>query len=555
MQAITIAIGKAGINFFAQELVIKELLNLLSALKPPDRTIQVGDITWNQDSIKATNIVIYLTQGTLLNFSPRFQSISQQSGGNFPLTMGANNFSAQYVWEEHWRAYTYLPGQHGGGSWEEAMWSPVDKKFSYPPAFSGLTVTVPLQFEYDAQSQKWSIVAGTSSGSAVSSSANIPGGSVIQEEDQQCFSSHVSDATASAVSAIDFGSSLNTLIAGTIASIPGSGDLGNGIVYDFSLGDSALQFPNNDGIQMGVKGGASYKGASFSGDRPPSLPLPVPPSDSDTHHLNMYVSNYEVDALNWGFYNAGELNLHIIPQNLPDPSVLDVSKYTTMEPTLTPYAAFVMNAEITQNSAPVTSFQTAYVFTSQVMSHLQAQLPANVYTLIQALPSNAFLSQASLETFLTTATVPAEYFKTIENAGQSAAMVLTQDIKFVMTIQNNASPLPYIEFSVSRTDVLTNLQLGVASNNAQTMQFGFANAVNTVTYTGSSIPGFNGQIFEEFTWNLTAESEYMTTLHAMGKTGVPLPIMADFQFDFTNASLSVQQGYISILASVLYKNS
>jgi hypothetical protein len=557
MQAITIAIGKTGINFFAQELVAKELVNLLSALKPPDRTIQVGDITWNSDSTKATNIVIYLTQGSLSNFSPRFQSISQQSGGVFPLMIGANNFSAQYAWEEHYRAYIYFPNRYGGGgSWEEALWSPVDKKFTYPPAFSGLTVTVPLQFEYDNQSQKWSIVAGTSSGTAVSSSAKIPGDSVIQKEDQQCFSSHVSDATASAVSAIDFSSSLNKLIAGTIASIPGSGNLGNGIVYDFSLSDpSQLHFPNNDGIQMGVKGGASYNGTAFSGITPPSLPMPTPPSDGDAHQLNMYVSNYEVDALNWAYYKAGLLNLTITPQDLNDPSVLNVSDYTTLEPKLAPYSAFVMNAEIRQNSAPVTSFQAVYVYTTAAMNYLKTQLPGNVYQLVEKLPSNAFLSKAALGNFLTQATVPAQYFTTIENIGLTSAMVLKQDVAYTLLIQNGKPPneQPNIRFSVSRTDVLTNLGLGVSSNNTQTMKFGFANAENTVAYTGSSIQGFDGKIFEEFTW-IFAEKHYADILVAMGQKGVPLPIMEDFQFDFTDARLSVQDGYISILANVLYKN-
>lgn len=282
--------------------------------------------------------------------------------------------------------------------------------------------------------------------------------------------------------------------------------------------------------------------------------MPAPLADSDSHHLNMYVSNYEIDALNWAYYKAGKLNLNITPQDLTDPSVLDVSQYTSMEPALAPYSAFVMNAEITQNSAPVTSFQTAYVFTKTVMTYLQSQLPSDVYRLIQALPSNAFLTKASLDAFLTQATVPAQYFTSIEQAGQVAAMSLAQDIKFVLTIQNNQTPQPTIEFSVNRTDVLTNLALGMSKNNTQTMQFGFANADNTVKYIGSSIPGFNGAIFQEFTCNLIGESNYVSTLRNVGKTGVPLPIMEDFQFDFAGAQLSVQQGYVSILANVLYKS-
>jgi hypothetical protein len=548
MQAITIAIGKAGIGFFAQQLVAKELVNLLSGLKPPDKTISIGHINIIYSS--ADNIVIKLTQGKLLNFSPAFQSINQQSGGNFPLVMAAGNFSAQYNWEETYKyTFCYLVPSVGIMCDDPDN---KDKTFTYIPDFSQLTVNVPLQFEYDSQNRRWSIVAGTSSGNAVSSHANIPSDSIIQQEDQECFSSHVSDATSSAISAIDFSSSLNSLIAGNIASIPGSGDLGNGIVYDFSLGDSGLLFPDNDGIQMGVKGGAGYQGTPFSGDTPPSLPLPLPPSDTDTHHLNMYVSNYEVDALNWAYYEAGLLNLLIKPQDLPDPQLLKVSSYVSYEPSLAPYTAFVMYAQITQNSAPVTSFQTVYLFSKAVMNLLQTQLPANIYQLIQGIAGNAYLSQADVENFLTEATVPNQYFATIENAAKTMAMALTQDISYTLTIQNNGNPQPNIKFSVRRTDVLTNLGLGVSVNNTQTLQFGFANADNAVKYESSSIPGFNGPIFETIVW-VIAEGMYAQNLADLGKMGVPLPIMRDFQFDFENAQLSIQNGYVSILANVNYK--
>ncbi|HEX8734774.1 MAG TPA: hypothetical protein VF721_05580, partial [Pyrinomonadaceae bacterium] len=80
MQAITIAIGKTGVDFFARELVIKELVKILSGLTPPDRTISVPEFFYDS-VIEATNIIINLTQGKLLDFSPQFQSISQQSNG------------------------------------------------------------------------------------------------------------------------------------------------------------------------------------------------------------------------------------------------------------------------------------------------------------------------------------------------------------------------------------------------------------------------------------------------------------------------------------------
>jgi hypothetical protein len=547
MQAITVAIGKAGINFFAQELIAAELINSLSSLTPPGKNIPIGG--FNIDYSSVANLVINLTNGTLLNFDPVFQSISQQDGGVFPLCIEANNFSAQYNWEETYVWTLCWGGPYPGCDNPENK----DNKFTYRPGFNNFVVTINLQFQYNSQNQDWEISVQSVNPNTPNASPNIPSGSILQQQDQGCFTSHLDDVTASAISAIDFATPVTNLINGMIASIPGSGDLGNGIVYDFSLGDSGLLFPDNDGIQMGVKGGASYNGAPFSGDTPPSLSLPLPPSDADAHHLNMYVSNYEVDALNWAYFEAGKLNLLITPQDLDDPQLLDVSTYTSYESALEPYSAFVMNAQITQNSAPVTSFQTAYIYTSDVMTLLKSQLPTNIYNLIQALPSNAYLSQADVDAFLTKATVPNQYFATIENAGKVAAMVLTQDISYTLLIQNNDNPPPNIKFSTKRIDVLTNLGLGISSNNAQTLQFGFANALNSTTYDSSTIAGFDGVIFEAIVWAI-AEGLYAENLADLGKTGVPLPIMQNFQFDFENAELSIQNGYVSILASVLYKS-
>ncbi|HNM25309.1 MAG TPA: hypothetical protein PKL15_07760, partial [Saprospiraceae bacterium] len=203
----------------------------------------------------------------------------------------------------------------------------------------------------------------------------------------------------------------------------------------------------------------------------------------------------------------------------------------------------------------VTSFQTAYIFGTTVMDLLKKQLPSNIYTLIQGLPSNAFLTQSDLENFLTTATVPDTYFATIEAAGLVTAMVLTQSMDFNLVIQNGQPTMPYIKIQVDRIDVLTDLQLGLNANNNQTMQFGFASAQNSATFLESSIPGFNGPIFSEVVWPATAETNYADALEKMGATGVPLPIMEGLSFDFTNAQLSVQEGYVSILANVQYNNA
>src|SRR5215813_1018180 len=414
MQAIAIGIGKNGINFFAKHYLVGNLLNLLARLTPPPRTVNVPNFRWVVDAgtkWEYSSVSIALDNGGLENFRPAFDSIAQGIDSNrtpiFTLTFRADNFSARYAWTEnyHWDKYYHtfngkIPVSHHDSGVSSTP-------LTYTPGFGKLTATVVVQFSFVSAHNAWEITVRDTSGQASGVQANIPSKSILQHQENSCTESHVSDATAQAIDGIDFATPINSLITGIVGTIPGSGNLGNGILYDFSLGDSGLLFPNNDGIQMGVKGGASYNGAPFSGDKPPSLPLPATPGDNDVHHLNMYVSNYEVDALNWGYYKAGKLNLTIQPQDLPDPSALDVATYTTFEPTLKPYSAFVMFADIAQNAAPVSSFQVVYIYTAAVMAILKQQLPPSIYLLIEALPSNAYLALSDLETFLTNATVPA----------------------------------------------------------------------------------------------------------------------------------------------------
>jgi hypothetical protein len=561
MQAITIAIGKAGVNFFAQQYLGDNLTNTLGKLKPPDNTISVANFEWSPDtdtSWSYSDISIELTDGALENFAPTYQGVVQGVTSDsketpiFTLTIVANDFSVSYSWTEN---YQYV---HDWTTWVGRIPTHHHKSgsastpLSYSPSFESLTITPIVQFLYSSANNAWEISVSSISTQPSGEAANIPTASILQHQDNSCFSSTVSSATAQSLEDINFVQAINGLITGILATIPASGDLGSGIVYDFSLGDSGLLFPNNDGIQMGVKGGATYNGTSFSGSNPPSLPLPAPLADSDTHHLNMYVSNYEVDALNWAYYEAGNLNLIITQEDLEeyDPDALKVSTYTTLEPSLNPYAGCVMQAQVAQNAAPVSSFQTVYVYTADVMALLQKQLPANIYQLLQALLGNAYLTQADVDNFLTSATVPQTYFAQIEDAGKTTAMVVTQDMDFTLVIQTGDPQQPYIKFNVQRADVLTALQLGPSKNNTQALQYSFTNATNTATYISSSIAGFNGAIFGTVVWPIVAEPLYEEALQAQGNTGVPLPIMQGFRFLFDQAEISVQQGYVSILADV-----
>lgn len=565
MQAITIGIGKTGIQFFAQKFLSGQIVNLLKTLNPPDRTISIDSFSYpdgDSGSWTINNMKIELSNGSMVGYGPAYQGIAQgQSGGVavFTLSFAAGAFTAAYAWQESYDWVDSGSVDNNGHDYPYHRTGQKTNEYDYAPAFSALSVQVVVQFTFNPQAKAWEVTVKKTSGNATAQDPNIPKKSVLQNQtDGNCsFSSHVDYATTQSIDSIDFATPVNKLISGILATIPGSGNLGDGITYDFSMGDSGPLFPDNDGIQMGVKGGASYNGSVFSSPVPPSLPLPTPPGDTDTHHLNIYVSNYEVDALQWAFYEAGKLNGVVTPDELSDPNVLKMKTYYQADKALIPYKNCFMNAHITLNAAPVSSFQMVYELSTPVMALLQTQLPAAVYNQLSYLQGNNYTSLASLESDLSSVGITnqeTKYCSMIEAAAKSMGMVVMHDINFKLVVHcENLNPpdYPVVIFNVRRTDILGALALGLGPGNTQTMQFNFTNVEFKVSFVSSTIPHFDGTALSMI-WQNAGENNYAGLLKKMGTTGVPIPIMAGFQFDFTNAVLSVQEGYVSILANVQY---
>ena len=560
MQAITIAIGKAGIQFFAQQFLSGQILNLLKTLQAPTRNITVPSFKYSDLPGSTTTISSYsleLAQGQILNFTPSYSDeVTQgQSGGValFTLNFPAGPFQAAYNWEEtyHWDTEGVTNGPHPAPYHQSG-----DKNYSsdYTPEFSGMLVTVVVQFAYDTQSGAWQIIVQSTNGQSTVLDTKLPSHSVLRYQSGGCSGYHFDQTTLQAIEDINFGPPINALIEGVLKTIPGSGNLGNGILYDFSLGDGGIAFPNNDGIQMGVKGGASYNGTAFSAASSPSLAFPPPPADADSHHLCMYVSNYEVDALNWAFYKAGKLNTVVNADDLPDPNILKVKTYVSNCPELKPFSAFSMQAQITLNSAPVTSFQSVYELTKAVLDVLKTQLPADQYNYLSNLQGNNYTSVSDLESDMQEVGITPTYFPLIEAAAKVQAMVVTHDINFALNIQTFKPDEPNIVFNIQRTDILTNLSLGIGPNNAQTMQFQFNNLGWSASFVSSNIPNLNASALHNI-WSYAGEAQYDGLLVKLGTSGVPVPIMQGFQFDFSNAELSIQDSYISVLANVSYQTS
>ncbi|MEO3787246.1 hypothetical protein ABGB12_28300 [Actinocorallia sp. B10E7] len=553
MQALSLAIGPAGINYFAQRLVVQQMAKTLAGVQPPNRTIPIPNFSslgfGYSDSYSKISIV--LSNGTLSGFNPGYRQVTQKGGGQFDLTLLAQTFTAKYGWHETYDDYSCITS----GEFPSCQrYSNQQKNFPYAPGFGSLTTVVTLGFQYDKTNNTYDIVVvGTPAVTTGGTSANIPGGSIIQNEDAGCFTSHVSDATAASVASIDFATPISTIFTPLIKSIAASGHLTDDITYDFAIGDSGLYFPGDRGLAIGITGSVTYKGAPYPGTPPVGLPVPPPPTDA--HHLQLYVSNYELDALYWAFCQDGRLAVTVHASDLPDPEVLHCKTYVSLIKAFKPYAAFAMRADVVPRQAPKVAFQKVWVLTETVMETLKNQLPSTVYTLLDGLEGNAYAAQAAFEQDLQDATIDRQYWQAIERAAYASGMVMTEDLQFTLTILNGATSQPDIVFDLVRTDILQNLGLGVhqgSGSPSQTLTFDFVHADYKATFVSSTVPNFDGAGFGEQIWPIAGEPSYDKELAAIGRIGSPLPIMSGFQFLFEDAELSIQEGFVSILAKMTY---
>jgi hypothetical protein len=579
MQGITIGIGSQGIHFFIEHYLKDVLTRKFHEIRQ-NRTIYVGpgpQYNWDRSDLRnwfgsydsgAAQLNVQLSGGTLENFNPVFNGVKQGANGSFDLGFTTSNFDMEYQWAE---AYLY--------QWRDSGCDPTDPNTdctvhydpnknsgllgSFKVNYAQLVISLKVLFTFNSDSKVWEFKAQDFSAPTVKPGPlpSVPGRSWVKAS-ESCFSTHASDQSKSAITSIDFAQLMNDGIQGILATIPASGDMGDLIKYDFSLGDQGLVFPGNNGLQIGIRGGASYNNVPSPPKAAPPLPLPAPPADADTHHLNMYVSGTELDALYWACWKANKLNQKITKTDLDTPALLDTNNYSVDY--IAQYPDCAMMLEVSPTEAPITTFQKVWIYDADVMRKLQADLRPDVWKCIKNWGGTAFVSKDVLETKLHkdaehhhVQLTPGE-IESIEQAGsqKGGGMVMTSHLKVTLLIDNSANPLPYITVPVTRTDVFTELALDHGPNQTQTLKHSFISAGFIASKGGveTNVPGFTwSDGFAANFWQLIGEPAYDSAIKHIGKNGSPLPITAGLKFDFTNAELNVQDGYVWIKAKVEYK--
>lgn len=552
LQGLTLALSESGIEVFAKDLIAGQIAGQLAKLTPPDNSFKVGDfsIPDANGSDNYEDITVSLSQGSLRNFDPIYDSIMQDADGAFSLTLQADSFEVDYQWNEDYKKFIcttvcFDPNHY-------------NKTYGYTVSFASLVITVALKLTY---SDSWSLVVTGVTSQPSAADPSIPKDSILQNQEVSgCFRTRIGQQTKAAVSTIDFETPIKDLIGNLGVKIPSTGRLTQDIDFLFGTGPSGLTFPGDKGMQVGVTGQVTYEGTPYSGGTPPQLPVPEVPS---TKHLAYYVAAYEFDALFWAFYRQGLLKLLIRPGDLPDPSALYTNTYrnTPLQGLYQQYPNHTMTAYVAAAQAPTVSFQTLYDLSSPVLAQLAEELPAQVIDKLRGLQNQYFLDESSFFQSLvnTLGESDAEQWKaTIENAAMGAGTVVAHSNRVTFSVLQGGDSIPVLSFSVTQQNVLSVLQLGIsASGTTQTLQFGFQIVPASVetTLISTTISSITTNNFG-YVWSFVLEPEFANEVAEMGKQGIALPRVPGFAFLFTDAQITTEAdegGYVSVLTDFEYQ--
>ena len=265
MQAITTAISDAGIQFFGRELIGSILADKLRSMSIPDRDIAIGRI--NIVYSHADDIRIRFDEpcaqrvlAALHSRPPGCERCVRRRprGGRLRRALRvAGNLQVHLV---------LVPSRRPGSSRQKPNNRQGD--YTYVPRARAFRANVETRFAYNSGSDTYEVQT-TGSNATSDVAPNIPGGSIINKEQQGCFTSNVSDATAKAIASVDFRGAIQQVMPQLLRSIPASGKLTPDITFEFKLGDDKMTFPE-PGYPIGATGQARWKNELYPGPVPES---------------------------------------------------------------------------------------------------------------------------------------------------------------------------------------------------------------------------------------------------------------------------------------------
>jgi hypothetical protein len=139
-----------------------------------------------------------------------------------------------------------------------------------------------------------------------------------------------------------------------------------------------------------------------------------------------------------------------------------------------------------------------------------------------------------------------------DKAGPMAPSLFALPYSDVALLDGTTAPAPLVNaFAANKYTLAPNAPI---TAQVQTLQFvDFTHVSYAATFKSSTVPKFPpGTDFADLIWPVAGEPRYDEAMGAVGMIGLPLPIMSGFHFLFEDAELSIQEGYVSVLAQVEY---
>lgn len=573
MQPVTVALSTAGITTLLTSLIGNKVAEVLQAkLAPRDYSVPIGNfqyLTCNaQFEHDLSGISVVLSGGRFDSFVPTFTGFVQgpADASQFTITMTVNNLKVGYTWTEAYTDTVYTFTRGGG---KPRYSGPTPGGGTYPFDLTLGTLVIHATFQLEVSNGAYGLRYCSSKVEPKNPQPVIPGGSILNQQGQNdCgYGQHISDATVQAIDSIDYGACVATALTPFFASVSQSGDLGK-VKFDFlQPGPAGLAFPTGGGIQLGATGSVTANGTPFPGAVPPDLPLPPVPTGNPPPDATYYVQDYELNALCWGFYEAGVLQTTLTSGDISDSGALETNTYsgTTLNTLYMTYPACLMTAGITALAAPQIAFQTAFILSANALSQIEAKVGATAWgtigpTLTSIGPA-VFLDQTFFEANLRNSNpATAEYFGIIESFAAQPVPKATLGVRCVLNVLTGGQTVPVITFDVAMGFVLQDMVLGTShAGKTQCVIFAFKEpmgAMPKATFVSSTLSGVDQGDFTSV-WDALKVS-WDNTMNAIGQAGMPLPRIPGFEFILDKATVQVvlpggsSNGYLAITTNLDY---
>jgi hypothetical protein len=486
--------------------------------------------------------------------------------------MNTGNVEADYAWSESYTETRWIMGWKSAGHWGNPQ--PGSGNFTY--RINIQNISIPATFKLAVGVGGYQLTYISSSSNFGSETPNYPCGTILLEPQDGPGCSWTNAAASLTNVGLDgFGCSVDAALRPIFASIADTGKLQVvrdkktvTVEFDFlAPGESGLVFPDGGGIQIGAKGGVSVNDVPYPKTPPKALGLPPVPTGASAPHVVYFIQDYAVNALFWGFHEAGVLTATLQSGDITDGQALETSTYEggSLNNLAMKYPGKFM-AGLSAREAPTVSFQMVYAFTAQNLEAIQQALGPTVWakfgTEIEQLKDQRYSSQTGLETELSLLDSNlSPYAPVIEQHTGTKGIVVNHTTRCVLNVLQQQTAIPVITFDVVQIFLMEGLQLGQSSSKAaQSVIFTFIQPMAKLpvaSFVSSTLPGVNSGDFADV-WN-ALRPNWQEVFAAVGAAGLPLPRIPGFDFLFDKNTLPEVvlpgpggDGYLSVTANVTY---